>query len=155
MDMLEIGTGSMNEFQEQTHQSFWAALKSPLIIGADITKMNTTSLNILLNKEIIDINQDDAGVAISYVPALSVEGKTQVWAGSLKSGYVVLALNYGNVTADISIPWSDIPILNATSSSRYQVRDVWAGKNLGVVSGSIKLTNVSVAQTKVLKLSPV
>jgi alpha-galactosidase len=153
MDMLEIGTGSMNEFQEQTHQSFWAALKSPLIIGADITKMNQTSLDILLNEEIIAINQDDLGTAISYVPELSVEGNTQIWAGPLTKGYVILALNYGNMTTDILIPWSKVPVLKTKSPFRYGVRDVWAGKELGVVTDSITLKNVSVAQTKVLRLS--
>jgi alpha-galactosidase len=151
--MLEIGTGSMNEFQEQTHQSFWAALRSPLIIGADITKMNKTSLDIPLNEEITAINQDDLGTAISYVPELSLEGNTQIWAGPLTKGYVILALNYGNVTTDISIPWSKVPVLKTKSPFRYWVRDVWAGKELGVVTDNIMLKNVSVAQTKVLRLS--
>ncbi|EMR70226.1 putative alpha-galactosidase protein [Eutypa lata UCREL1] len=67
MDMLEVGTYTMNEFEEQTHFSFWAALKSPLIIGADITNVSETSLSILLNKEIIAISQDELGVAATDV----------------------------------------------------------------------------------------
>ncbi|RFU81202.1 glycoside hydrolase family 27 [Trichoderma arundinaceum] len=107
MDMLEIGTGSMNVHQEQTHFSFWAALKSPLIIGANINTINKLSLDILLNKEIIAISQDEAGVAVNYLPELSTENKIQVWGGPLASGksrYVVLALNYGLNTTDITIP---------------------------------------------------
>lgn len=109
--MLEIGTGTMNLYQEQTHLSFWAALKSPLIIGANINTISKSSLNILLNKEIIAISQDDAGVAVNYLPELSTEHKIQVWGGPLSSGksrYVVLALNYGPNITDITIPLSGL-----------------------------------------------
>jgi alpha-galactosidase len=156
MDMLEIGTGTMTEFEEQTHFAFWAALKSPLVIGADITKMNTSSLNILLNKELIAINQDDAGIAASYLPDLSKELSTQVWAGPLAAGsfaHVVLALNEGKNATDIYIPWSGIPELQTGASAKYKVRDVWAGKNLGTFTGGILLANVSSHQTKALVVS--
>lgn len=154
--MLEIGTGTMNEFEEQTHFSFWAALKSPLIIGGDITKMNASSLNILLNKEIIAISQDDAGVAAKYLPAISKESFTQVWAGKLSAGsfsHVVLAMNEGGSATDIYIPWSGIPELQTSSSARYKVRDVWAAKDLGILTGGITLKNVTSHQTKVLIIS--
>ncbi|KAH8807802.1 glycoside hydrolase family 27 protein [Xylogone sp. PMI_703] len=156
MDMLEIGTGTMNEYEEQTHFSFWAALKSPLIIGADITKMNKSSLDILLNKEIIAISQDSGGIAATYLPELSVENSIQVWAGPLSAGHfehVVLALNYGLTATDITIPWSGIPELQTSPRARYKVRDVWEGKDLGTITGEITLKNVSSHQTKVLILS--
>jgi alpha-galactosidase len=156
MDMLEIGAGTMTEFEEQTHFSFWAALKSPLIIGADITKVSNTSLNILLNKEIIAINQDDAGVAASYLPALSTEGSIQVWAGPLSAGnfeHVILALNEGANATSITIPWSSIPELQNSTRASYKVRDVWAGKDLGTIQTGIILSNISSHQTKVLLVS--
>ncbi|KAJ4996110.1 hypothetical protein K4K48_009056 [Colletotrichum sp. SAR 10_66] len=100
MDMLEIGVGNvMSEVEEQTHFSFWAALKSPLIIGADVTKIRKESLKVLLNRDIIAISQDQRGEAVKYLPELSTEGKVQVWAGPVDTGeykHVVLALNYGN-----------------------------------------------------------
>lgn len=154
MDMLEIGTGTMNLFQEQTHFSFWAALKSPLIIGADLTKINKTSLDVMLNKEIIAISQDDAGVAVNYLPDISTDNKTQIWAGPLSSGssrHVILALNYGANATDITIPLRSIPDLDMTSD--YTVRDVWAAKKLCKVTDTIVLRNVSVHETKVLVFS--
>ena len=156
MDMLEIGTGTMTEFEEQTHFSFWAALKSPLIIGADITKINSSSLNILLNKEIIAISQDDAGIAASYLPALSIEDSIQVWAGPLSAGsfeHVILALNYGSTATNITIPWSGIPQLQNSTRASYKVRDVWAAQDLGTITTGITLANVSSHQTKVLVVS--
>lgn len=76
--MLEIGIGTMTEFEEQTHFSFWAALKSPLIIGADITKIAASSLAILFNKEIIAISLDDAGIAATCLLDIPTEGSIQV-----------------------------------------------------------------------------
>lgn len=154
--MLEIGTGSMTEHEEQTHFSFWAALKSPLIIGADVTNMNTSSLNILLNEEIIAINQDDAGIAATYLSSISKEGSSQVWAGKLNSGsqaHVVLALNEGSNATDIYIPWSGIPDLQTGSRAKHNVRDIWAAKDLGTLTGGMTLKNVSSHQTKVLVVS--
>jgi len=156
MDMLEIGTGTMTELEEQTHFSFWAALKSPLIIGADITKISNSSLAILLNKEIIAINQDDAGVAATYLPDISIEGSTQVWAGPLSAGnfgHVILVLNEGANSTSVTIPWSAIPQLQNSTKASYNVRDIWARKNLGIVQTGITLAAINSHQTKVLILS--
>ncbi|KAH8765118.1 glycoside hydrolase family 27 protein [Hyaloscypha sp. PMI_1271] len=158
MDMLEIGTGTMTEFEEQTHFSFWAALKSPLIIGADITKISSSSLAILLNKEVIAISQDDAGIAPTFLPNISVEGSVQVWAGPLSSQNskcVILALNYGNNSTEITIPWGQIPTLQNFKSAQLKIRDVWAEQNLKTTGMEIKLLNVSSHQTKLLVLSAV
>ncbi|KAH6694991.1 glycoside hydrolase superfamily [Leptodontidium sp. MPI-SDFR-AT-0119] len=155
MDMLEIGTGSMTEYEEQTHFSFWAALKSPLIIGADLTTIRNSSLNNYLNKEIIAINQDDAGVAVSYLPTLSTEGKTQVWVGPLaagNNGHVILAFNEGAGNATIDIPWSGISGLQNSTRAKYKVRDVWAAKDLGTVQTGIT-ANLDTHQTKVYVVS--
>ncbi|KAI8275623.1 hypothetical protein K4K60_008536 [Colletotrichum sp. SAR11_57] len=87
MDMLEVGVGNvMSEVEEQTHFSFWAGLKSPLIIGADVTKIREQSLKVLLNRDIIAISQDQRGEAVKYLPELSTEGKVQVWAGPVDTG---------------------------------------------------------------------
>jgi alpha-galactosidase len=146
----------MTEFEEQTHFSFWAALKSPLIIGADITTISNTSLAILLNEEVIAISQDNAGIAPTYLPNISTEGSVQVWAGPLSSQNskcVILALNYGNNSTDISIPWDQIPTLQNFTSANVKIRDVWAEKNLMTTGMEIKLLNVSSHQTKLLVLS--
>lgn len=158
MDMLEVGTGNMTEFEEQTHFSFWAALKSPLIIGADVNTIANRSLNVLLNKEIIAISQDDAGTAISYLPDLSKEGSFQIWGGPLsskKNEYVVLALNEGTSNITIDIPMSSLPNLKDPGKKQYKIRDVWGMADVAVANASVSLKNVQVHQTKVLVFSRV
>jgi alpha-galactosidase len=155
MDVLEIGNNAMTVLEEQTHFSFWAALKSPLIASTNLLSINQTSLDILLNEEIIAINQDDAGVAVNYIPGLSLEGSLQIWAGPLNSGdskFVILALNEKNVTQDISFDLSTVPQFADSAGGTSRVRDVWAQKTM-LVNGTVYLSQVGVHETKVLVFS--
>lgn len=164
MDMLEVGVGysvggevvMMSEAEEQTHFSFWAALKSPLIIGADVTRIRESSLRVLLNKDIIAISQDERGEAVRYLPGLSTEGEVQIWAGPIEAGsfrHVILALNYGKNATSIEVPWEGVQALEECPGGGVKVRDVWTEKDLGTVKDKIVLDNVEVGQTKVLLLS--
>jgi alpha-galactosidase len=60
--MLEVGNHGMNEDEEQSHFSLWALMKSPLLIGCDLTKISNSSLAIISNAEVIALNQDSKGV---------------------------------------------------------------------------------------------
>ncbi|KAK4115188.1 glycoside hydrolase family 27 protein [Canariomyces notabilis] len=156
MDMLEIGTGTMTEYQEQTHFSFWAALKSPLIIGADINNISDSSLAILKNKDIISISQDDLGRAANYLPELSEEGEYQIWAGPLSSGrsrHVILVQNYGSKAINVTLPLASVSGLEKRADrTGLVIRDVWASVDSGKLGETIELKNVEVDQVKVLVL---
>ena len=60
-DMLEVGNGGMTLTEYKTHFSLWVISKAPLLIGCDITNMSADIKNILTNKEVIEINQDQLG----------------------------------------------------------------------------------------------
>jgi len=62
-DMLEVGVvrsketpNEMTVEEEKTHFALWALGKAPLIIGADLRSIRQSSLDILLNKEIIAVS---------------------------------------------------------------------------------------------------
>ncbi|XP_048438309.1 alpha-galactosidase-like isoform X1 [Pyrus x bretschneideri] len=61
-DMLEVGNGGMSVEEYQSHFSIWAVMKAPLLIGCDIPSASKETLQILGNKEVIDVNQDSLGV---------------------------------------------------------------------------------------------
>ena len=147
----------MTTYQEQTHFTFWAALKSPLIIGADLNNITKASLDILKNKEIIAINRDKLGTAVNYLPDISKEGQYQTWAGLLGSGksrHIILAQNYGNSPVNISIPIKSIPGLESLlKHSKLNAVDVWEGKKLRALGESIELKDVQVDQVKALVIS--
>ena len=47
--------------EARSHFSLWCLLKSPLLIGCDLATVNASFLEILTNKELIDISQDKLG----------------------------------------------------------------------------------------------
>ena len=67
MDMLivgmcgngNVGLGGCNFEEYKMHFSLWALLNSPLMIGCDIRNMSDETKQILMNKEVIAINQDE------------------------------------------------------------------------------------------------
>jgi alpha-galactosidase len=61
MDMLEVGLGDMPDEEYEAHFSMWAALKSPLLIGADLRELSAQTLSILNNPAVIAVNQDPLG----------------------------------------------------------------------------------------------
>lgn len=66
-DMLEVGNGLMTHDEYQTHFAFWAALKSPLLIGCNLKGISHATLSILANEEVIAVNQDPLGKQIDYL----------------------------------------------------------------------------------------
>ena len=150
MDMLEIGNANMTLNQERTHMSFWAALKSPLIIGADLSTLSNSSLSVLTNKEIIAISQDPLGKSAVFLPNVSVEKTLQVWAGPLSENRtVLLVLNESNDTMTRNIPLGQITGLRGDLA--YSGRDVWSPKNLASIVGNLSLV-IDADETKVLIL---
>lgn len=151
MDMLEIGNGNMTLYEQQTHMTFWAALKSPLMIGADLQTLPEESLEVLKNQEIIAISQDSLGEAVKYLPGLSTEKATQVWAGALTGGkVVVLVLSELTNLTMVNISLGDIPGL--VDDRSYTVRDIWGARSLGRVKGNIAL-DVATHQTRAIIFS--
>lgn len=66
----KIGGGSTKD-EYQTHFALWCMLNSPLFLGNDIRNCDENAKEILLNKELIAINQDDAGIAAYKVPTIN------------------------------------------------------------------------------------
>ncbi|MCH4155991.1 MAG: alpha-galactosidase [Muribaculaceae bacterium] len=66
MDILEVGRGMQNE-EAKTHFGMWSILESPLIIGCDVRYISDSTLNLLLNKEVIALNQDPLGLQAQVV----------------------------------------------------------------------------------------
>lgn len=136
--MLETGNGNMTIYEERTHMTFWAALKSPLIIGADLSKLSNASLGVLKSEGIIAVSQDPLGQAAAFLPDLSVEHEKQVWAGPLSGERtVVLVLNEGSNSSKITFSMGEIPGLDANKT--YSIQELWSGER-STGEGSLEVT---------------
>ncbi|CAI9111658.1 OLC1v1011941C2 [Oldenlandia corymbosa var. corymbosa] len=120
-DMLEVGNGGMSTEEYRSHFSIWALAKAPLLIGCDIRSMDSTTFQLLSNKEVIAVNQDNLGI---QGRKLKKNGDLEVWGGPLSGNRVAVVLwNRGSSTATITAYWSD---LSLRSTTVVNARDLWA-----------------------------
>ena len=60
-DMLEIGNG-LTDGESRVHFGLWSAMKSPLILGTNLSRLSPSQLAIIANTDVIAVNQDPLGV---------------------------------------------------------------------------------------------
>lgn len=131
-DMLEVGNGGMTNDEYQSHFSLWALAKSPLLIGCDITKMSANTATILMNKEVIDLNQDPLGVQGHRV---SAPGDKEIWAGPLANGDIGLVLlNRGDSDNTVEVDFTKD--LGLQPNTQVTLRDLVTHKVVGQFTGT-------------------
>ncbi len=59
LDMMQVGNG-LTEIEEYTHFAMWCMMSTPLMIGCDMTTIGDATVRILKDRELIDIDQDEA-----------------------------------------------------------------------------------------------
>ncbi|TIC98816.1 putative alpha-galactosidase B [Colletotrichum higginsianum] len=144
-DMLEVGNGNLTYEESRSHFAFWAALKSPLIIGTKLEGIRPEILAILANRELVAFNQDPvfAGAAQPYKWGINPDGAwnlthpAEFWAGESVKGTHVFVLNTLAGTEEKAIAFADVPGLEA--GKRYAVHDMWTGEDLGVFEGEVRV----------------
>lgn len=121
-DMLVIGMPGMSEPRDRVHMSLWAISGAPLLIGADVTKLDPPARDALTNSDAIAVDQDALGlqgVAIPQSnPGLRVVAKRLQGQGRR----AVVFLNTTSSPAAMSVNWKT---LGLAPSADAQVRDVW------------------------------
>eukprot|EP01084_Bolivina_argentea_P159301 277447_1 len=152
-DMLEIGNPGLSLNEQKVHFSLWAIMASPLLIGTNLLEINNDSLNILLNKEVIAVNQDVLGKQGHKLVA-NTSG-TEVWFRSLVNNNVAVCLlnRMSTGSADITVKFSDVGIASTVKS--VSVRDIWQHKDIGhVTTGEYTANKVPYHDCIMLKLTP-
>lgn len=117
--------------EQYTHITLWSLLSSPLLIGCDLTKLDSFTLNLLTNDEVIAVNQDPLGKPAHRVRKT---GDIQVWSRPLSDGSTAVGIfNLGETPALGSASWSELKL-----SGSKKVRDLWRQKSLGSMKGGLK-----------------
>lgn len=151
-DMLEVGNigGSLAFVESRSHFGAWCVVSAPLILGLDITnkKLVESVWDIISNREAIAINQAWAGHPGRLVHETN---SYQVWAKKLPKGeQAVLIINTGSSRIDVSVSLAGVGLETACT-----VRDVWAHRDLGRVSGTWKVTGLTQHDSAFVRFSPV
>jgi Alpha galactosidase A/Alpha galactosidase C-terminal beta sandwich domain len=127
-DMMMVGMPGLSETQNRVHMSLWAISGAPLIVGADLTKLDKATTAILTNADVLAVDQDSLGV--QAIKVAEAQPGLQVWARPLmgSGAHAVLLLNRNSTPAEIAVNWDAIGL---DASTKAAVKDLWADKELG------------------------
>ncbi|KAF2885944.1 hypothetical protein ILUMI_20230 [Ignelater luminosus] len=126
-DMLIIGNNKLTPGQSKAQMSLWAILAAPLLMSADLDLVSSSDRDILQNRDVIAINQDELGIQGLLVKKASKH--TDVWTRKLTPivdnfhSYAIAFLNKENNGADkVTVTLSDVGL---TSTKKYFVCEVF------------------------------
>ncbi|MEV6105518.1 NEW3 domain-containing protein [Streptomyces sp. NPDC051940] len=120
-DMLQVGNGSWSVTEQQAHFSLWSIMAAPLLIGTDLRRATPQTMDILLNRDAIAVDQDRLGVQ-GRVVRQTADGHFVI-AKPLANGDVAVALwNDSPTAAEISTSAAEAGLPRAPA---YTLRDLW------------------------------
>lgn len=125
MDMLQVGRG-MSYDEDKTHFSMWCLLNSPLLAGNDLRSMSRSTVEILTNKEVIALNQDQG---FAQARRILREGAVEVWVkplGKKGKAKAVALMNRGEEETVYTLSAAKLGIARNS-----KLRDLWLHKDLG------------------------
>jgi hypothetical protein len=132
MDMLEVGNG-LSDDQARAHFALWCIHSSPLVLGNDMTKMSSTTVDILTNPEVLALDQDTTGLQATRISDDGNGG--QVFAkrlnGLASNERGVVLFNRSGSSRSITVNWKDLDLTGSAT-----VRDLWNKKDLGSFTNS-------------------
>jgi alpha-galactosidase len=115
--------------EQMTHITLWSLLSAPLLIGCDMADLDSFTLALLTNDEVLAIDQDPLGKPASRKSTL---GSSEVWARPLDDGSLAVGLfNRDRGSTRITVKWADLGI-----TGQQRVRDLWLHKDLGIFDRS-------------------
>ncbi len=132
--------------EQYTHISLWALLDAPLLIGCNLADVDSFTLSLLSNDEVLAINQDPLGRQASRI---ADKNGTQVWEKRMEDGSQAVGLFYAAdrpITSPVDYfaapPSSEANVVVTAKElgieGRFRVRDVWRQKDLGVFTGQFE-----------------
>jgi alpha-galactosidase len=126
--------------------SLWAMACSPLMIGCDVRKIDSDTASLLMNRGVLDVNQDALGIPAKRVKRI---GPCEIWMKPLADKSVAVAvINRGSRTEAVTLKARDIGMLDAPKLAR----NLWAGEDIADFNMELPI-KVAAHQTILLKVS--
>jgi len=138
-DMLVVGVlgwgvephaSRLTPDEQMTHMTLWSMLAAPLLLGCDLSMLDSFTLALLTDDEVLDVNQDSLGQSATR---RWQQNQLEVWSRPLADGGIAVALfNRGVQERAIVAKWSDLGVVGERT-----VRDLWKRRDLGRFKDSI------------------
>jgi alpha-galactosidase len=119
--------------EQMTHMTLWSMLAAPLLLGCDLSRLDSFTLALLTDDEVLDVDQDPLGQSATR---RWQENQLEVWSRPLADGGIAVALfNRGVQERAIVAKWTDLGV-----AGERPVRDLWKRRDLGRFKDSISAT---------------
>jgi alpha-galactosidase len=113
--------------EQRTLLTLWSIFRSPLMIGANLTRSDAWTTSLLTNPEVIAVDQHSK----ENRPVISTPS-TVVWTARAEPGddRFVAIFNLEDREQKAGYAWKDLELLEA----KYKLRNLWDHKDLGIAS---------------------
>jgi hypothetical protein len=114
--------------EQRTLVTLWSMFRSPLMIGANLTRSDAWTTSLLTNPEVIAVDQHSR----DNRPAIST-ASTVVWTAAAETGddRYVAVFNLQDHEQKVQYAWKDLGLPDA----KYKLRDLWEHRDAGAAEG--------------------
>jgi alpha-galactosidase len=119
--------------EQRTLITLWSIIRSPLIIGGNLTRNDSWTTSLLTNREVIAVDQHSTGNR-----PLITSNDTTIWAAEPEdgNGHYLAVFNRSDSLLKIDLRWNEVGLVTGEA---YNERDLWEHKDVGAAT-SLKLT---------------
>ena len=116
--------------EQRTEMNLWAVSRSPLILGANLTKLDDSTRALITNEGVLRMNQTLTRSHQVDVTKVAGFEKARVWRGtaggsSMQSPTEYIAIfNLDDQPATLRAKWNQLGV----SRSKHAAQDLWSGK---------------------------
>ncbi|MFZ0662690.1 MAG: glycoside hydrolase family 27 protein [Acidobacteriaceae bacterium] len=116
--------------EARTLITLWSIARSPLILGADLTRMDAQTESLLTNPEILAVDQHTTGNR--SIDEANKNGNIVIWVAREGSDPILAVFNRTDRPARVKLPpWKQLGGQFNLDRTSYKVRDLWQRKDLG------------------------
>ncbi|MEI6519063.1 MAG: putative Ig domain-containing protein [bacterium] len=123
-DLKPLTPTRLTPAEQYSHISLWCLWSAPLIIGCPVERLDSFTLSLLNNDEVLDLDQDSLGQQARQLapdsPDILVK---ELWDGSKAVGL----FNTSDTEDELTVSWSDLGI-----TGPHTIRDLWRQTDIGV-----------------------
>jgi alpha-galactosidase len=109
--------------EQHTLMSMWAIFRSPLMFGGDFPTSDAFTIDLLTNREVLDVNQHSEHAREVYRTEDTICWTADVPGSTAK--YLTVS-NIGDTEREVKLPWQSLGIM----AKKVAVRDLWTHQNL-------------------------
>lgn len=120
--------------EQKTLMTLWCMAPSPLMLGMNLPDLDSATLDILTNDEVIAVNQDPLGKPANRIK--KNPEKTEIWVKELSDGSKGVGLfNRGEHPSQVMVNLQELGLKSPCTA-----RDLWAKKNLETLKNDYSCT---------------